>query len=173
MYPLSLFNLCYGCTCPEMRTTGAFDQWTEMLGFIIVSISFSTFSAKNAHFTSVNKTEQIKFPPLSSKEQQWVGALPSAASIFFTFIIVMPLCRKYHRILRIQRTFKVHTVFSHALAKVFPTESREDILAKKINHNLPTVHGHFGMPSITNLNAMRVSLSCPTVMTLEVNATTC
>lgn len=108
MYPLSLFNLCYGCTCPEMRTTGAFDQWTEMLGFIIVSISFSTFSAKNAHFTSVNKTEQIKFPPLSSKEQQWVGAFPSAASIFFSFIIVMPLCRKYHRILGMERTFKVH-----------------------------------------------------------------
>lgn len=145
MHPLSLFNICYGCTCPEMRTTGAFDQWTEMLGFIIVSISFSTFLAKNAPFTSVSKREQIKFPPLSSKEQQWVGAFPSVASIFFRFIIVMPLCRKYHRILGMERTLKVHTVFSHALAKVLPTESREDILAKKTkNHNLPTGHGISG-----------------------------
>lgn len=73
MYPLFLFNICYGCTCPEMRTTGSFDQWTGMLGFIIISISFSTFLAKKGHFTSVSKTEQTKFPPLSSKEQQQAG----------------------------------------------------------------------------------------------------
>lgn len=69
---------------------------------------------------------------------------------------------------------KVHTVFSHALAKVFPAESREDILAKRIKKSqLTYCSWHFRMPSITNLNAMWISLPCPTVMTLEVNVTAC
>lgn len=72
MYPFSLLNICYGYTCPEMRTAGALINGLKcQLGFVIVFIGFSTFLAQNAHFTSSSKTEQIKFPLLSNKEQQW------------------------------------------------------------------------------------------------------
>lgn len=171
MYPLSLFNICYGCTCPEMRTADTLINGKCQLGLVTVFIGFSIFLAQNAHFTSSSETEQIKFLLLSNKEA--VRLFPLLLPFSLTLFIVMLLCRKYHRILGMESTLKVHTVFSHALVKLFPTQSRKTFWGKKEKSQFTYCLWNFKMCSIANLNTMHLSLYCPIGMTLEVIGTSC
>lgn len=145
MYPFSLLNICYGYTCPEMRTAGALINGLKcqlgLLQFLLASLHSWPKMPISLPQVKQSKSNFLFFQTKSSS-----GTFPSAASIFFSFIIVMPLCRQYHRILGIESTLKVHTLFFYALARLLPTQPRQNILEKIFlkNHNLPTVHGISG-----------------------------
>lgn len=99
-------------------------------------------------------------------------AFPSATSIFLNFIIVMPLSRKYHRILGMESTLKVHTVFFPCSGKTVSnsTQTRHSG-GKKEKSQFTYCSWNFRICSIANLNTMQLSLYCPIVMTSEVTAT--
>lgn len=123
-----MLSTYYGCTCLKMRTVSALINGLKYSWTLLQFLSVFLYSWPKMFILCL----------LQNRINQIYSFQARVMSTCFSTLLLLPLAlsKQYHYAENItvswwwKKTLKVHNVFSHSLAKMFPTQSQRDIQKK-------------------------------------------